>query len=49
MRAKFVAMQHIVSDIMALSNLNTAIRDYVTGLVKSFVTTHMTIVENEMR
>ena len=49
MRAKFVAMQHIVYDIMALSNLNSLIRDYVMGQVQPFVTTHMTNVENEMR
>ena len=49
MRDKLEAIQSLLSDIKALSDLNTIIRNYVTDDVDPFVTTYMTTFENEIR
>ena len=49
LKAKFVAIQSIVSAIKALTNLNTAILSYVTDELEPFVTSHMTKIDNEIR
>ena len=49
LKAKFVAIQSILSDIKELTNLNTAILTYVADTLDPFVTSHITKIENEIR
>ena len=49
MKAKFVAMQSILSYIKALTNLNPIILNYVEDVLDPFVTTQITQIENKIR
>ena len=49
MKAKFMAMESLISNIKALSNLNPVILNYVTEKVTLFVTTHHSTIDDEIR
>ena len=49
MKAKFEAIQSILSYIKALPNLNPIILNYVNDELDPFVTTQITQIENEIR
>ena len=44
-----MAMESVISDIKALSNVNPVILNYVTEEVTLFVTTHHSTIDDEIR
>ena len=49
LKAKFMAMESVISDIKALSNVNPVILNYVMEEVTLFVTTHHSTIDDEIR
>ena len=49
LKERFEAVESLVNSILALSNLNSAIREYVEDEVLKFVNTHMATIEAEIR